>query len=634
MLRIAFDGTAAPDGLESGLEAVRAALPAELEGRLVLRRRDEPGVRVTVAGDGAEVLFSRPAEMFRGIGLASSALLAGGAPETIRQDRPFRTLGVMYDCSRNSVPTVRTVQGLLVKMALMGYDTLMLYTEDTYPLPGHPEFGHYRGRYTAAELTAIDDFAHGLGIELIPCIQALAHLERFLRWNVTDPLQDTSHVLLAGDPAVLSLIEDMIVSVSGCVRSRRIHLGLDEAHGLGLGRYLSKHGYTKPEEIMREHLEALAALCTRHGLRPMMWGDMIFRMNIRDSGYYDPDVVLPEGTGAIIPKDYDVIYWDYYHTDEAFYRKYIDEHLRQGIRPLFAAGVCSWIGLVPNLVRTAATTRASVAAARDRGLEEMFLCVWKDDGGEAPPGPDLLGMMIYAETCFGGADAGAPKSRRNARVMTGAPYESFWAVGSIDEIEDGLSLVGLESPNPQRYFLWQDLLLGQFDVEASRGDFAAVYRAKADALAALADAGGCEPDALWGLRLGLQLCRVLEVKVDLGLRLKRAYDAGDRAALSGLRDLVAGEYLDRVTALHHAHRDAWSHFYKPFGWEVEDIKYGFLRARAETVVYRLDAYLLGESSRIEELEEERLTCHGTVPSGPAALPHYNSFTRTATVGQF
>lgn len=64
----------------------------------------------------------------------------------------------------------------------MGHNAMMLYTEDTYEVPGYPCFGQYRSRYTREELTALDDYADMLGIELITCIQTVSHLERVLRW--------------------------------------------------------------------------------------------------------------------------------------------------------------------------------------------------------------------------------------------------------------------------------------------------------------------------------------------------------------------------------------------------------------------------------------------------------------------
>ena len=68
-------------------------------------------------------------------------------------------------------------------MALMGYTQLMMYTEDTYTVDTQPFFGYLRGRYSVQELQQLDRFAQRLGIELVPCIQTLGHMERFLHWQ-------------------------------------------------------------------------------------------------------------------------------------------------------------------------------------------------------------------------------------------------------------------------------------------------------------------------------------------------------------------------------------------------------------------------------------------------------------------
>lgn len=46
---------------------------------------------------------------------------------------------VMIDCSRGSVPTVRTILKILRLLALNGLNTLQLYTEDTYEVNIHME---------------------------------------------------------------------------------------------------------------------------------------------------------------------------------------------------------------------------------------------------------------------------------------------------------------------------------------------------------------------------------------------------------------------------------------------------------------------------------------------------------------
>ena len=45
---------------------------------------------------------------------------------------PFRTFGTMLDCSRNAVPNLHTLKKWVDLTASLGYNTLLLYTEDTY----------------------------------------------------------------------------------------------------------------------------------------------------------------------------------------------------------------------------------------------------------------------------------------------------------------------------------------------------------------------------------------------------------------------------------------------------------------------------------------------------------------------
>ena len=95
----------------------------------------------------------------------------------------FKTFGVMLDMSRNAVRTVDDLKKFLPLIRKMGYNALFLYTEDTYEVEGEPYFGYMRGRYSIAEMKELDDFCAGIGIEVIPCIQTLAHLKTHRKWG-------------------------------------------------------------------------------------------------------------------------------------------------------------------------------------------------------------------------------------------------------------------------------------------------------------------------------------------------------------------------------------------------------------------------------------------------------------------
>lgn len=62
-----------------------------------------------------------------------------------------------------------------------------------------------------------------------------------------------------------------------------------------------------------------------------------------------------------------------------------------------------------------------------------------------------------------------------------------------------------------------------------------------------------------------------------------------------------------TSALRISHRKHFFDEYKPIGWEILDFRYGGALMRVDTAICRIDAYLSGEFSKIEELEEERLS---------------------------
>ena len=160
-----------------------AALAPELSLRMAeggVPVRGQRGDRLAVCFDGeiVAVTWAQPVQFYRALSLLPRPL----SPCRIEEKPCFETVGIMFDCSRNAVLLPETLRSILRKMALMGLNLGMMYTEDTYEVPGQPYFGYQRGRYTFAELQALDDYADMLGIELCPCVQTLGHLNRALHW--------------------------------------------------------------------------------------------------------------------------------------------------------------------------------------------------------------------------------------------------------------------------------------------------------------------------------------------------------------------------------------------------------------------------------------------------------------------
>jgi hypothetical protein len=108
------------------------------------------------------------------------------------------------------------------------------------------------------------------------------------------------------------------------------------------------------------------------------------------------------------------------------------------------------------------------------------------------------------------------------------------------------------------------------------------------------------------------LTKVLQLKYNFGLRMRTAYKAGDREALTVcLKD--CDRLLRRLDRLWEAFRAQWMHENKPHGFDVQDIRLGALRQRIVACRKILSDFLAGKTDCIPELEEEILPYKGHNP---------------------
>ncbi|MCI9414453.1 MAG: beta-N-acetylhexosaminidase [Clostridiales bacterium] len=573
---------------------------------LTVTRRD-----VTRPSDGHKTVISRTvvyssrSALLRAVGLLAENDRLGRGDYEVNETPAFHTLGAMLDNSRNAVMTNDSVKKMCRILAVMGYNTLMLYTEDTYEMEGEPYFGYLRGRFTAADLKELDAYAALLGIELVPCIQTLAHLERMLRWPAYDGLRDCDNILTVGDERTYALIDKMLATMSGNLRSRRINIGMDEAGMLGRGQYLRKNGYRDSKDIMLEHLNRVVELCRKYDYQPIMWSDLFFSMSSPTEAYYDMELEIPDRVIEMVPPEVTLAYWDYYHIDRKIYDHMIDQHHRFHNPVLFAGGAWRWGGLTPINRFGQRVVRTAIPALREKGMDQVIVTAWGDNGSECSFFAVLPTLQTYAEGCWSG-DTGDGQVSRRLKTCADADLAGFLDL-DLPNYPPDRSDVDSESINCSRYLLYQDPLLGLFDRHVGEGITDKCYAGYVPVLERRK-----EENPAWAYLFETQkaLCHVLALKSELGIRLKKAYDTRDRAALSALADKDIPELLTRLDALTEAQRTQWLTENKAFGLDVQDLRYGGLHARLEQAARRVCEYLDGKTDRIEELEAERLYYDG------------------------
>lgn len=597
-MKLLFD---VPKDLLPGAERLASILGYEIsEGGITVRAEASvaPGVRLK---DGvATIYYKKKNQFFRGIGnLVERATHSDDF--SLTEDTQFDMIGVMLQAIGCYIPTVKGAKELIDYLAIMGYDMLMLYTENTITLEGRPYFGYLDGRYSDEEIRSIDDYCYEYGIELIPCFECYGHMGSYLKWPEADEIKDTADVLLARSEKTFAFLDELISKAASLFRSRRVHIGMDEAHSMGTGKFLAQNGYVERNVIFEEYMERLCEICRKNGMTPMMWSDMYFRNNNDRRWYYDVNVKIPKETIDKVPENVELVFW-HYGEEEGCDDAMIKKHLEFGRKTIFAAGTWSWAGHVPESEYAYTTVRDSLEACRNNGVREFMNTIWNK--GEADIFTNLLALSMSAELCY---DKGADmeKLRRRFEACTAGSFDAFWDMSlyhnSFEDPDEFKGRYGHHGRFFGKVLFWQDPLSGLYDYDLYRRPMSEHYKR---AYERYKNYSGGRWDYIYkhvATTLGL-----LAVKCEIAEKIAPAYKQGDRATLTYIKDELLPSLHELVCQAHAEQKRAWLRSCKTNHLAKIDIRYGGLKERVKTAIELLDAYLSGEREAIEELEEERL----------------------------
>ncbi len=500
----------------------------------------------------------------------------------------------MLDCSRNAVMRVEQVKKFMDCMEKMGYNTLELYAEDTYLLEDEPWFGYLRGGYQPQELKELDAYAKQRGIELIPCVQALAHFTNLVKLPHYADMVDTADILLAGEEKTYALIEKIIANAARCFTSRNLNIGFDEAHMVGLGKYLDKHGYQNRFDILLAHLRRVAEIAEKYGFQVHMWSDMFFKLQTGGT-YYGRDIHVDPAIRDQVPENVGLAYWDYWNNDVADYDAMLQSHLEFDRPVWFAGGAWSWNGFAPYNLLSTVTMKAAMESVRKHGIRDVLMTMWGDDGKECSFYALLPALYAIRQYADGNFDEEA--IAQGFEDLFGYAWEDFMLLDLPSRTK--AVATGREMENPCKSLLYNDYFLGILDPAlAQEGDIP--YEAYAGKLRDAAPRMGEYGYLFESLA---KLCDVLAVKVPLGLLTRQAYQAGDQAALAALIEQYA-RLPGLIDSFLESFRDLWLRENKPYGLEVHEARLGGLITRTQSCEGRLRQYIAGELDTIEELEEK------------------------------
>jgi hypothetical protein len=159
--------------------------------------------------------------------------------------------------------------------------------------------------------------------------------------------------------------------------------------------------------------------------------------------------------------------------------------------------------------------------------------------------------------------------------------------------------------NPAFYMLYNDYFSGAFDCTVKGGEGAeyAEHKKKLSQRAQNSKSFSYIFDML------AKLCAVMEIKYELGVKTRRAYQEGDKRTLRLLAENDYVEVQKRLYEFSDAFNLFWEKENKTSGAEVEDLRLGGLIRRSEHC-RRLILRHVNEGLKIAELEEKLLEFYG------------------------
>ncbi|RJS84728.1 beta-N-acetylhexosaminidase [Candidatus Bathyarchaeota archaeon] len=311
----------------------------------------------------------------------------------------FKFRGFHLDIARGGVPRLPTFKKILRLLFVLKYNYFAIYLEDLFPWKKHPSIGARRGRLTVEELKEIINYGRNLGVEVFPSLELSGHMENILslpeyrefsEWhNPREGCLDLSN------EEAREFTYNLLKEVLEFFPSVYIHVGGDETWALGRGKSLDKTGRFNGPELYERHHKRLIDLVREKGKVPILWGDMITGMYLKEGRRAWRSLIeSPVWREALIAN------WDYSPNPKEHFEKKIRLLTDLNLKQIACPGLANWNRYYPNFKVAIKNLRNFLSAAKELKVEGFLITAWGDDGEECLfhfLDPLILASMEIAE---------------------------------------------------------------------------------------------------------------------------------------------------------------------------------------------------------------------------------------------
>lgn len=178
-----------------------------------------------------------------------------------------------------------------------GYNTLVLYLENAVRTKSFQFFSE-KDTYSQEEIIKIIDYATSKGIDVVPALETLGHLEKFFAYDELIPLAEKDefevgrklygHKYTCGcvsNPDFISFMDTYIKEVVALFPGKFVHVGLDETFNFAVCEKCQERirNGESAKELFLKHVLHVYEVISSLGKTMMMWDDFFEYFDVVES---------------------------------------------------------------------------------------------------------------------------------------------------------------------------------------------------------------------------------------------------------------------------------------------------------------------------------------------------------------
>ncbi|TLX71935.1 beta-hexosaminidase [Labilibacter sediminis] len=362
---------------------------------------DAQGYILEITNDQIELIGVDVSGVFNGLQtmrqLIRYAKHVGHLPLVSVTDYPdFKNRGFMLDVSRDKVPQLKTLFGIINHLAEWKINQLQLYTEHTFAYRNHKKVWQDFSAYTAEDIIKINQYCQERFIELVPNQNSLGHMERWLAHAEYQELAELEEVQKDGprhlqrrttlnpvDPRSMDLVKGLYDELLPNFSSKTVNIGGDEPWELGHGRSKKACDENGKGEVYISYMSELTNFISDKGYSPQMWADIILKY---------PDQIHR------LPKDLTCMVWGYRFWYP--FEKNCKKMHEAGVPFYVCPGTSSWSSFIGRWPNAKENLLKAAQAGKKYNAKGYLNTDWGDFGHWQPFAISYPAIIYGAGLCW------------------------------------------------------------------------------------------------------------------------------------------------------------------------------------------------------------------------------------------